>query len=201
MKIAKIKKFYTTGNIARYCEVDINTVKNWIRQGMLDSFKTPSGHYRIDRSEFISFIKEQGFAYDPEYFGEEIHETDVLIIEDDEKQIALLSYTLKVLYKNLKIDTTSDGFEGYMKIIQNLPKLILLDLNLPNYTGLELLQALNKSDKVKKVKVLVISAYLDDDVMNELKELHVDGMISKPVDKNELKKNCDLLLSDRKMKL
>jgi len=197
MKKTNKKKFYTTGNIARYCEVDINTVKNWIRQGVLEAFKVPSGHYRISRGEFISFLNEQGYAYEPEYFGEEVHETDVLIIEDDETQVALLSYTLKVLYKNLKIEVTADGFDGYMKIIQSPPRLILLDLNLPKYTGMELLQSLEKRDETKNTKVLVISAYLDDDVKAELEELHVDGMIAKPVNNNELKKYCDLLLGKK----
>lgn len=197
MKKTNKKKFYTTGNIARYCEVDINTVKNWIRQGVLEAFKVPSGHYRISRDKFISFLNEQGYAYEPEYFGEEVHETDVLIIEDDETQVALLSYTLKVLYKNLKIEVTADGFDGYMKIIQSPPRLILLDLNLPKYTGMELLQSLEKRDETKNTKVLVISAYLDDEVKAKLEELHVDGMIAKPVNNNELKKYCDLLLGKK----
>ena len=63
------KKYFTTGEIARYCEVDINTVKNWIKANGLEGFKTPSGHFRVARKAFIDFIKKQGFTFDPEFFG------------------------------------------------------------------------------------------------------------------------------------
>jgi len=53
------KKYFTTGEIARYCEVDINTVKNWIKANDLEGFKTPSGHFRVARKAFIDFIKNK----------------------------------------------------------------------------------------------------------------------------------------------
>ena len=81
VKAKKQKKYFTTGDIARYCEVDINTVKNWIKRGDLDAFTTPSGHYRIPRARFIDFIKEQGFLYNSNYFGEDINTTEILVIE------------------------------------------------------------------------------------------------------------------------
>lgn len=62
---------------------------------------------------------------------------------------------------------------------------------------MELLQSLEKRDETKNTKVLVISAHLDDEVKAKLEELHVDGMIAKPVNNNELKKYCDLLLGKK----
>jgi len=79
----KVKKYFTTGDIARYCEVDINTAKSWIRNGSLQGFTTPSGHYRIPREPFIAFIMKQVFLYDATYFGQEANSTGILVINDD----------------------------------------------------------------------------------------------------------------------
>ncbi len=79
----KVKKYFTTGDIARYCEVDVNTVKRWIRNGNLEAFTTPSGHYRIPRDKFITFLNIQGFPYNPAYFGNSLDSPDILIIDND----------------------------------------------------------------------------------------------------------------------
>jgi len=66
-----VKKYYTTGELARFCEVDVNTVKRWIRNGKLDAFPLPSGHLRITRSVLINFLRTCGFIDDAQIEAEE----------------------------------------------------------------------------------------------------------------------------------
>lgn len=42
--------------VAEYCQVSKNTVFKWVKDGKLQSFKLPSGHYRIDREDFRDFL-------------------------------------------------------------------------------------------------------------------------------------------------
>lgn len=187
----KVKRFFTTGDIARYCEVDVNTVKSWIRNNNLQAFTTPSGHYRVARSDFIYFIKKQGFTYEPAYFGENDHLTDFLIIENNRDQAETLTNLINNLYKDLRIEMVPDGFEGYLKISQHKPKLVILDLRLPRLTGLELLRVLRSHKETLYTKVLVISDYLEDRVLEELNEIGVDGVLFRPLNKSDLKEKCD----------
>jgi len=47
----------TTGNIANYCQVTKSTVIQWINSDKLKVFKLPSGHYRIDVTDFKDFLE------------------------------------------------------------------------------------------------------------------------------------------------
>lgn len=99
----KQKKYFSTGNIADYCEVDINTVKRWIREGMLTGFKTPSGHFKIPRESFADFIKEHGFLYDPDYFGDTSENVDILLIDDYPNHQDLMVFNLNRQFKNITV--------------------------------------------------------------------------------------------------
>jgi len=195
-KAKKQKKYFTTGDIARYCEVDVNTVKSWIKRGGLEAFTTPSGHYRIPRAGLINFIKDQGFLYDSKFFGEDVISPDILVIDEDSDHRDLIVDLLNQLYDNIIIDTAPNGFDGYMKLHRTLPKLVLLDLVVPGITELEFFRIMRSNDKLKGVKVAVISANLDDSTIKELEKMRISAIINKPLKKEILKEKCDELLKE-----
>jgi excisionase family DNA binding protein len=47
----------TTGQAARYCHVSQATIVNWIKDGKLEAYTTPGGHYRIPQSDLVSFLE------------------------------------------------------------------------------------------------------------------------------------------------
>ena len=44
-------------DVAVYCQVSKSTVLKWIKDGKLQAFKLPSGHYRIGKDDFRSFLE------------------------------------------------------------------------------------------------------------------------------------------------
>ena len=198
MATNKKKKYFTTGDVARYCEVDVNTVKSWIRKGNLKAFTTPSGHYRIARMGFIAFIKEQGFIYDPTYFGDnsESEAPDILVIDGDPNLRDLIVHFLNQSYKNIRIKNAPNGFDGYLIVNQSKPKLIIIDLLKPGIAGLEFLRILRSNDELQDTKVLAVVRHQDDTTLRKMDELKVDGVISKPLDRRVLKGKCDQLIGE-----
>lgn len=55
---------FTTGQAAEYCHVSQATIVNWIKDGKLSGYTTPGGHYRIPRSDLVSFLKAHGMPVD-----------------------------------------------------------------------------------------------------------------------------------------
>ncbi len=188
------KKYYTTGDIARYCEVNINTVKNWIKSGNLSGFRTPSGHYRVPRKQFISFVKSEGFTYDQEYFGNYRETPDVLIVDDDEQHNELLVYILEQIYNDIEIKCVANGFDGYMFMYSHPPKLVLLDLMMPHINGLDFLRVMQSNKNMKNIKLVVISAHLTEKILLNLDKWNVDTVLEKPVKEDEFIQVCDSLL-------
>lgn len=189
------KKYFTTGDVGRYCEVDVNTVKSWIRGERLEAFKTPSGHFRIPKKSFQAFVKKQGFNYDPLFFGEDPDSPDILVIDDDLNHRKLMEIILGEAYGEIIVDTASNGFDGYMQIQKQKPKIILLDIMMPGISGIEFLKILKSNENFKDIDTIVISAFLDQKMKTELIDLGVSQMLDKPVDKALLKKHIDKILA------
>ncbi len=182
----KAKKHLTTGNIAQYCDVDINTVKNWIKTGILESFKTPSGHFRIPLTNFKHFVEKNNFPYDPVFFGEGVHLSEVLIVDDDEAHNRLLKQMIKSYDKNLRIQEAFDGFEGYHKFMSEMPKIMFLDIKMPVMTGIELLKKIHSRTDIE-TKVFVISGHVDDKMNMELQSLGAVEILEKPIHVDSIK--------------
>lgn len=191
----KHEKYFTTGNIASYCEVDPRTVKNWIKQGILNAFKTPAGHYRTSRESFLTFIKEYGYYYKPDFFGGVNNGVDVLVIDDDSNHREFIKYQLNREFNELVIKTADNGFDGYMKLNQHKPKLVFLDLMMPGITGIELLRVIREKKELTHVSIYIISAYIDDDVIQQLNELNIKVILNKPVDHEQLINECSEILA------
>ncbi|MCH7763623.1 MAG: response regulator [Candidatus Marinimicrobia bacterium] len=189
------KKYFTTGEIARYCEVDINTVKNWIKANDLEGFKTPSGHFRVARKAFIDFINKQGFTFDPVYFGSDSNELDILLVDDDQTHLELMMYHLDKFYPDKKILYAKNGFDGYSIMHEKKPRLVLLDLVMPIIDGVEFIKVMRSNKKLDKIRLIVISAHLDKSTLKKLKKIHVDFFLEKPVNEKEIKEACDVLLN------
>ena len=52
------KESLTTKNIAEYCQVTQRTVVQWVNEDKLKFFRTPGKHIRVDRKDFLDFLKE-----------------------------------------------------------------------------------------------------------------------------------------------
>ena len=78
----------------------------------------------------------------------------ILVIEDEEILLNDLCKGLKI--KGYAVDQAEDGKKGYQMAIDEEYDLIILDLNLPEMDGLELLSKLRKEKN--QIKVLILSA-------------------------------------------
>ena len=79
----------------------------------------------------------------------------ILIIEDEKILRELLEKKLKE--KNYDVITASDGEEGFLKLKNEKPDLILLDIIMPKMSGFEVLEKKQKDVKVSKVPVIIVS--------------------------------------------
>lgn len=109
----------------------------------------------------------------------EISNKNVLVIEDDDTNYELLKAIL--LSKNMNIDRCINHLEFFDKIESDELKydLILLDIQLPNYDGLDILKWLRNNNI--NIPVIVQTAYAYPEYEIKSKELGSDGFITKPI--------------------
>ena len=106
---------------------------------------------------------------------------DVLYIEDDEVNFMLVERILE--YRPaLKLKHASTGQSGIEAARTDHPKLILLDLNLPDIHGADVLHVLRSSPITAQIPVVVLSANATPSYIERLLTAGAKNYLTKPFD-------------------
>jgi len=102
-------------------------------------------------------------------------------IEDNETNIEVMRGVL-LQRPQVVLEVSMIGLDGLSAIRQRRPDLILLDMQLPDISGLELLRHLKNDDDVADIPVIVVSADATTARMQEALTLGAAHYVTKPVD-------------------
>lgn len=105
---------------------------------------------------------------------------DVLIVDDDKSTVYLISEYFKK--KGYSYKSTGLGNEAIQLLEKNVPKLILLDILLPDSDGYEICESLKSNDNLKNVPIFYITAVPESEVKKNIKKTGADGFFLKPFD-------------------
>jgi two-component system cell cycle response regulator DivK len=103
----------------------------------------------------------------------------VLIVEDNELNMKLFHDLLDAHgYQTLQ---TRDGMEALELARQHRPDLILMDIQLPEVSGLEVTKWLKEDDKLRDIPVVAVTAFAMKGDEERIREGGCEAYISKPI--------------------
>lgn len=190
------KKPLSVGQVADVCRVSKKTVLNWIYDGGLKAFTTYGGHYRVWPANLKKFLDTTGMDIPFEFVDERT--TNLLIIDDDADYARMLKSAIKAELPNVEVTSTDDGYEGLVMIGELKPQLVVLDIRMPKVDGMQVLELLKNRKVDHEMRVLVVSAYLDDKTRKELKTTVADYALDKLTDVDVLVKTIVALVRSEK---
>jgi len=107
----------------------------------------------------------------------------VLIVDD---QFGIRTLLNEVLQKEgYEIFQAANGLQALHIIKKHSPDLVLLDMKIPGMDGLEILEKLKEIDS--EVRVLIMTAYGELDMIEKTKKLGALAHFSKPFDIDEVR--------------
>jgi two-component system response regulator len=124
-----------------------------------------------------------------------LDEIEILLVEDNPTDAELTMRALK--RKNLinRLHWVKDGAEALDFLfakgeysdrnVEDLPKLILLDLRMPKVDGLEVLHKIKEDERTRRIPVVVLTSSKEDRDIVESYKLGVNSYVSKPVEFDE----------------
>jgi len=121
---------------------------------------------------------------------------DIVLVEDNENDAELALHAFKEARLSNRIRHIHDGAEAldYVfcrnryagRYIDDRPQVILLDLNLPKVSGIEVLRQIKADDRTKSIHVIVLTVSQHDGDIAQCRKLGADTYIVKPVSFNNL---------------
>lgn len=117
---------------------------------------------------------------------------EILLVEDNPNDAKL---TLRALRKNNlmnDVHVVKDGVEALDFIfaeneyadrsVNDIPRVIFLDLKLPKINGIEVLERIKSDKRTKKIPVVILTSSAEDSDLKKCYQLGANSYIVKPVD-------------------
>jgi len=122
---------------------------------------------------------------------DELNGVEVLMVEDSEEDLQLAMRSLKKANLLNRVHVVRDGAEALDYIfcqnshekrrIEDIPRVILLDLKLPKVDGLEVLQRIKSDPRTKRIPVVVLTSSKEHRDVVASYEMGANSYIVKPV--------------------
>lgn len=182
----------TVFKASKQCNVSPKTIINWIESGHITAYKTVGGHRRIKKTDLVAFMTKQGIPIPEDTPVEE--RIRILVVDDDPIIVETIVQSLEEDEHDYEVISASDGFEAGIQVSHFKPHLLILDIMMPDIKGYEVCKKIKSDDETKDIKIIVLSAYLDDDKFKKMKEHGADVCFSKPLPLPQLKEEVARLL-------
>lgn len=116
----------------------------------------------------------------------------ILLIDDD---VGLVRLTGIIFHKaGYEVHAAANGIEGLAKVAQVRPDLVILDVMMPDMSGLEVCRRLRANPRTTRLPILMLSALGDEDNKVGGFEVGADDYVGKPVGAKELLARARALL-------
>lgn len=167
--------------VAQYCGVDPAAVHDWISQGKLQLCSAPRLNAPgISVLDLMAMLYRQSKPL-PDQLAQ--YARHVLIADDD----LLISKAIALVLRQagFTVETAKDGFQAASILASFAPVVLVLDLNMPEMEGMEVLDYIRRDSRFAHVGVVVVSGAGSDQLKAALAR-GANRVMRKPFNKAEL---------------
>jgi two-component system cell cycle response regulator DivK len=103
----------------------------------------------------------------------------ILVVEDNDLNRRLFCDVLKS--QGFVVEPCADGESALDRAREFVPNLIIMDIQLPNVSGLDLIEAAKKDPTLRLIPVLAVTAYAGKGDEERIRDAGAEGYLAKPV--------------------
>jgi len=189
------KEILTTFEAADVCHVSYNTIKNWIKRGLLTAYRTAGGHLRIRIEDLEDFSRGYGI---PLRDKDDSIRRRVLILDSDSSFRNTFDESFAHYGDKIEVHTTADPFEAGAYIESVRPDLVVINSHTPGIDGVKVCNYIRKSSSMKHIKVVILNDSLEDGVDGEAEKFGADVSLTTPVDKVNLLESIEPIIMPKR---
>ncbi len=117
----------------------------------------------------------------------------ILLIEDDRIEVIKLNRAIESS-KNYSLSIANNGSEALLKLKDNIPDIILLDLNMPDTNGIEFLTILKNDDYLKHIPTIVLTTSNNKKDISDCYKIGIAGYVLKPLKYDDYEEKINTVL-------
>jgi len=103
----------------------------------------------------------------------------VMIVEDNELNLKLFNDLLGA--NGYLTAETRKGEEAVSLALEENPDLIIMDIQLPNMSGIDLIKDIKNNNALKKIPIIAVTAFAMQDDEQKILDAGCEGYLAKPI--------------------
>lgn len=103
----------------------------------------------------------------------------ILVVEDNELNLKLFCDLLRA--HGYAAEPVRDGREAVERARAFLPDLVVMDIQMPHVSGLELIEQMKADDGLKRTPIMAVTAYAAKGDEERIRDAGAEGYVSKPI--------------------
>jgi CheY-like chemotaxis protein len=103
----------------------------------------------------------------------------ILLIENNKIEVSKFKRAISSEFSDYTISLANNGNEALSVLENSFPDIILLDLNMPEITGIEFLKIVKNNSKIKHIPIIVLTTSNNDKDIKECYKLGVSSYVLK----------------------
>jgi two-component system, cell cycle response regulator DivK len=103
----------------------------------------------------------------------------VLVVEDNELNLKLFCDLLRA--HDYEAEPVRDAREALDKATTFAPDIIIMDIQMPHITGLELIESVRRDVFLRRIPILAVTAYAGKGDEDRIREAGADAYVAKPI--------------------
>ena len=103
----------------------------------------------------------------------------ILVVEDNELNLKLFCDLLRA--HEFETEPVRDGREAVERARAFFPDLVIMDIQMPHISGLELIERLKADEELKAIPIMAVTAYAAKGDEERIREAGAEGYVSKPI--------------------
>ena len=123
----------------------------------------------------------------------------VLVVEDNELNLKLFCDLLTA--HGFEAHPVRDAREAITRAQEALPDLIIMDIQMPHISGLELIEAVRADPVLRSTPIMAVTAYAGKGDEDRVREAGADAFVSKPITLARFMQSTEELVSLSDMRL
>ncbi|NML07661.1 response regulator [Sphingomonas sp. G-3-2-10] len=103
----------------------------------------------------------------------------VLVVEDNELNLKLFCDLLRA--HEFEVSPLTDGREAVARAREFAPDLVVMDIQMPHVTGLELIQQMKLDADLRRIPIMAVTAYAGHEDEDRIRAAGANAYVSKPI--------------------
>jgi two-component system, cell cycle response regulator DivK len=119
----------------------------------------------------------------------------ILVVEDNELNLRLFCDILRV--HGYEAEPVRDGREAVERARAFAPDLVIMDIQMPHISGLEIIEQLKGDETLRTIPIMAVTAYAAKGDEDRIRDAGAEGYVSKPISVIRFVEAVRALLTDR----